>query len=383
MEIYLDNAATMRMSDTTVKAILPFLTEKYGNPSSLHAMGRIAYEYLFNFRRQLAECLGAYDDEIYFTSGGTESNNQALLTAASFGTSSGKTHIISQKTEHHAILNVLKRLEKQGFEIELLDTDSEGNITAEQVNNAIRKDTALVTIMTANNEIGTIMPIEEIGKVCREKGVLFHTDAVQAVGHIPINVKKMGCDMLSLSAHKFGGMKSVGALYVRRGILPSVLIEGGGQERGRRSGTENLVGIASMVYALAESTAKMDKYTPKLISMRDRFIKGLLKIPDTKINGSLNKRLPGNVSVCFGGIMGESLSIMLSGMGIYVSAGSACASGSLSPSHVLTAIGVPEELAYGALRISLSEDNILNDKEIEYLIFTIRNCVEKLRKLQG
>lgn len=377
--IYVDNAATTRMSKAAVAAMLPFFEEKYGNPSSLHSIGQTAANALNKARHDIAECLGAKSGEIYFTSGGSEADNQAILTGAEYGALNGKRHIVSQKTEHHAVLNTLKRLEKFGFEIELLDVDSEGNIAAEQVCSAIREDTALVTIMAANNEIGTLMPIKEIAEVCREKGVLFHTDAVQAVGHIPLDIHDIGCDMLSLSAHKFGGAKGVGVLYVRNGILPSCLISGGGQEHGVRSGTENVAGVCAMAAALTETVSKLGENTPKLITMRDRLIEGLLEIPHSAINGSKTNRLPGNVNVCFEGIEGESLLLLLDAKGVCASAGSACASGTLEPSHVLTAIGVPEDYIRGSLRLSLSDDNTM--EEVEYIIKTVKECVGYLRSV--
>lgn len=377
--IYVDNAATTKMSKAAVAAMLPYLKDCYGNPSSLHTVGQLAAEALFKARQDIAECLGADVKEIYFTSGGSESDNQALLSAAEWGARKGKKHIISQKTEHHAILHALKKLEKQGFEITLLDVDGEGNVTSEQVCGAIREDTALVTIMTANNEIGTIMPIKEIAAVCREKGVLLHTDAVQAVGHIPLDVHDIGCDMLSLSAHKFHGPKGVGALYVRKGLMPSCLIEGGAQERGRRAGTENIAGICSMAAALREAVANTSESTPKLIAMRDRLIEGLSEIPHSILNGSRTNRLPGSVNMCFEGIEGESLLLLLDAKGICASSGSACTSGSLDPSHVLLAIGRPHEVAHGSLRLTLSEEN--TPEETEFIIKSTKEVVEYLRNM--
>ena len=377
--IYVDNAATTKMSKTAINAMLPYLEENYGNPSSLHTVGQLAQEALVKAREQVAKALGAEPREIYFTSGGSEADNQALLTGAERGALKGKKHIISQKTEHHAILHSLRKLEKQGFEVELLDVDGDGNVTPEQVRNAIREDTALVTIMTANNEIGTIMPIKEIAAVCKEKGVLFHTDAVQAVGHIPLNVADIGCDMLSLSAHKFHGPKGVGVLYVNKKIFPSTLIEGGAQERGRRAGTENIAGICSMAAALTEAVSKIDQNTPKLIAMRDRLISGLSEIPHSILNGAKTNRLPGNVNMCFEGIEGESILLLLDQKGICASSGSACTSGSLDPSHVLLAIGRPHEVAHGSLRLTLSEEN--TPEEIEYIIKTVKEVVEYLRSI--
>ncbi|MCM1166521.1 MAG: cysteine desulfurase NifS [Lachnospiraceae bacterium] len=377
--IYVDNAATTKMSRAAVAAMLPYLEESYGNPSSLHTLGQLAAEALFNARQSIAESLGADVKEIYFTSGGSESDNQALLSAAEWGARKGKRHIISQKTEHHAILHTLKKLEKQGFEVELLSVDGCGNVTAEQIRAAVREDTALVTIMAANNEIGTIMPVKEIAAVCRERGVLFHTDAVQAVGHIPLDVHDVGCDMLSLSAHKFHGPKGVGALYVRKGLMPSCLIEGGAQERGRRAGTENIAGICSMAAALKEAVGNIPENTPKLIAMRDRLIEGLSEIPHSILNGARENRLPSNVNMCFEGIEGESLLLLLDAKGICASSGSACTSGSLDPSHVLLAIGRPHEVAHGSLRLTLSEEN--TPEEMEFIVKSVKEVVEYLRNM--
>ncbi len=375
--IYVDNAATTKMSKTAINAMLPYLDECYGNPSSLHTVGQLAQEALVRAREEVAKALGAEPREIFFTSGGSEADNQALLTGAERGALKGKKHIISQKTEHHAILHSLRRLEKQGYEIELLDVDEFGNVTAEQVKNAIRDDTALVTIMAANNEIGTLMPIKEIADVCHEKGVLFHTDAVQAAGHIPLNVHEIGCDMLSLSAHKFHGPKGVGALYVSKKLFPSTLIEGGAQERGRRAGTENIAGISSMAAALTESVANISENTRKLTAMRDRLIEGLSEIPHSVLNGDRNNRLPGNVNMCFEGIEGESILLLLDAKGICASSGSACTSGSLDPSHVLLAIGRPHEVAHGSLRLTLSEEN--TPEQMEFIIKSVKEVVEYLR----
>lgn len=377
--IYVDNAATTKMRKSAVAAMLPFLEENYGNPSSLHSVGQAAANTLRDSRKTIAECIGARTSEIFFTSGGSESDNQAILTGAAYGKSNGKRHIISQKTEHHAVLNTLKNLEKRGFEIELLDVDGVGNVSPEQVENAIREDTAFVTIMTANNEIGTIMPIKEIAEVCREKRVMFHTDAVQAVGHILVDVSDIDCDMLSLSAHKFGGAKGVGALYVRNGILPSCLIMGGGQENGVRAGTENVAGIVAMATALKEATADMARDTLRITKMRDTLIKGLSRIPYSMLNGSMGNRLPNNVNMSFEGIEGESLLLMLDNKGICASAGSACNSGSLDPSHVLTAIGVIPDIARGSIRFSLSVENTF--EEIEYIIQVVTDCVKYLRSV--
>lgn len=351
----------------------------FGNPSSLHSAGQRAANALTKARKDVAECLGARPDEIYFTSGGSEADNQAILTGAEYGAANGKRHIISQKTEHRAVLNTLKRLEKYGFEIELLDVDETGSISADRISKAIREDTAFVTVMTANNEIGTIMPVKDIAEVCREKGVLFHTDAVQAVGHISVDVKDIDCDMLSLSAHKFGGAKGVGALYIRNGISPFCLIWGGEQERGIRAGTENVAGIVSMAAALKEAVSDMARDTVNVTKMRDRLIKGLRGIPYSVINGDMKNRLPGNVNVCFKGIESEALLLMLDSKGICVSAGSACNSGSLEPSYVLSAIGVTDEYIRGAVRLSLSSENTMG--EIEYIIKNVKECVEYLRNM--
>ncbi len=377
--IYADNAATTKMSKTAVAAMLPYLEECYGNPSSLHTVGQLAAEALFKARQSVAGSIGADVKEIYFTSGGSESDNQALISAAEAGARKGKKHIITQKTEHHAVLHTLKKLEKQGFEVDYLSVDGEGKVTPEQIAEAVRPDTALVTIMTANNEIGTLMPVKEIAAVCRERGVLFHTDAVQAVGHIPIDVHDIGCDMLSLSAHKFRGPKGVGALYVRKGLMPSCLIEGGAQERGRRAGTENIAGIVSMAAALGEAVGNIPENAPKLTAMRDRLIEGLSEIPHSILNGAKTNRLPGNVNMCFEGIEGESLLLLLDTKGICASSGSACTSGSLDPSHVLLAIGRPHEIAHGSLRLTLSEEN--TPEEIEYIIKSVKEAAEYLRNM--
>ena len=377
--VYVDNAATTKMSKAAIAAMLPYFDGCYGNPSSLHTVGQLAAEALVTARQDIADCLGAEAKEIYFTSGGSEADNQAILTAAENGLRKGKKHIISQKTEHHAVLHTLRRMEKQGFEVTLLDVDGEGNVNPDDVRNTIREDTCLVTIMTANNEIGTIQPIKEIADICHEKGVLFHTDAVQAVGHIPMNVAELGCDMLSLAGHKFHGPKGVGALYVRKGIFPSILIEGGAQERGRRGGTENIAGICGMAAALKESVGNLGENSTKLIKMRDRLLEGLSEIPHSVINGARDNRLPGNVNMCFEGIEGESLLLLLDEKGICASSGSACTSGSLDPSHVLLAIGRPHEVAHGSLRLTLSEENTL--EEVEYIINAVKEVVAYLRSM--
>ena len=375
--IYADNAATTRMSDTAVKAMLPFLQDNFGNASSLYGIGQRAAESLQAARKQIAALIGAEPNEIYFTSCGSESDNQAILSAAATGARKGKKHIISTAFEHHAVLHTLKKLEKEGFEIQLLPVGKKGNITAEQVKEAIRDDTCLVTTMYANNEIGSILPIGEIGKVCREKGVTFHTDAVQAAGHLPINVKEQNIDMLSMSAHRFHGPKGIGALYVRRGIPLQSLIEGGAQERGKRAGTENVAEIVSMAAALQEACDNMEKNTAKVTALRDELIAGLKKIPHGELNGSEENRLPGNVSFCFEGVEGESLLLLLDDKGVCASSGSACTSGSLDPSHVLLAIGRPHEVAHGSLRLSLNEEN--TEEDVKYMLEVIPEIIGYLR----
>lgn len=375
--VYVDNAATTAMNDVAVAAMTPYLKEVYGNPSSLHTVGQIAKERLEKFRAEIAGCLNCDPREIYFTSGGSESDNQAINSAAFNGALKGKKHIVTTAFEHHAVLHTLKKLEKQGYEVTYLGVDANGLITAEQVAAAIRPDTALVTVMFANNEIGTILPIAQIGAVCRERGVTFHTDAVQAVGHIPVDVKAQNIDMLSLSAHKFHGAKGVGALFVKRGIPLRTFVEGGAQERGRRAGTENLAGIASMAAALNYACANMQATNEKLIKLRDRLIDGLLKIPHSKLNGDLKSRLPNNVNICFEGIEGESLLLLLDEKGICASSGSACTSGSLDPSHVLLALGLPHEVAHGSLRLSLSDGN--DDGDVDIILSEVPKVVEYLR----
>lgn len=377
--IYADNAATTKLSKTALDAMMPYLTENYGNPSSLHTVGQVAAESLFKSRRTVAECIGADPKEIIFTGGGSEADNQALLTAAELGARKGKKHIISDAIEHHAILHSLKRLEKMGYEITLLPVDGDGRVDPESVRKAIRPDTALVTIMMANNEIGTIEPVKEIAAICKENGVLFHTDAVQAVGHIPVNVKEIGCDMLSLAGHKFHGPKGVGVLYARKGLLVSSLIEGGAQERGKRAGTENIAAIAGMSAALKEATDNLDRNMKKIARLRDRLIEGLSVIPHSILNGSRTDRLPGNVNMCFEGIEGESLLLLLDQKGICASSGSACTSGSLDPSHVLLAIGRIHDVAHGSLRLSLSEYN--TEEEIETIIKAVPEVVDYLRRI--
>ena len=375
--IYADNAATTKISQTAMKAMISAMENSYGNPSSMHQIGMAANDALQTAREQIARCLGCMPKEIFFTSGGTESDNQAIVSAAMLGAKQNKRHIISTAFEHHAVLHTLRRLKEQGFEIQLLDVGAEGNITAAQVEEAIRPDTCLVTVMFANNEIGSILPIAEIGEVCRAHGVLFHTDAVQAAGHIPVNVKKQNIDMLSLSAHKFHGPRGIGALYVKRGIELTSLMEGGGQERGKRPGTENLPAIMGMAAALKEECTLMEQNEAKVTAMRDRLIQGLSQIPYSILNGSREKRLPGNVNFCFEGVSGESLLLLLDSRGICASSGSACASGALEPSHVLLSLGLAPEIAQGSLRISLDISN--TEEEIDYMLEVIPQVVEQLR----
>ena len=375
--IYADNAATTRMSRAAIDAMLPYLETIYGNPSSLHSVGQQAAEALLSARDRIAKCLNASPREIYFTSGGSEADNQAILSAARLGERKGKKHIISTAFEHHAVLHTLQKLEKEGFTVELLPVGPIGTVTAQQVKDAIREDTCLVSIMYANNEIGSILPIAEIGKVCREAGVLFHTDAVQAAGHLPIDVKAQNIDLLSLSAHKFHGPKGTGVLYARQGIFLTSLIEGGAQERGKRAGTENLPAIMGMAAALEDACAHLDENAKKVSDLRDRLIDGLSKIPHSALNGDPVNRLPGNVSFCFEGVEGESLLLLLDAKGICASSGSACTSGSLDPSHVLLAIGRPHDVAHGSLRLSLCEWN--TDEEIDRILVAVPEVVAYLR----
>ena len=375
--VYADNAATTKMSPAAIKAMLPYMETIWGNPSSLYGAGQRAAEALQSARERIAACFGASAGEIYFTSGGSEADNQAIISAAKIGERKGKKHIISSAFEHHAVLHTLKKLEKAGFEIELLDVHENGLIHPSQVADAIREDTCLVTIMYANNEIGSIQPIAEIGTICKEKGVLFHTDAVQAAGHLPIHVVEQNIDMLSLSAHKFHGPKGIGVLYARKGIPLTNIIEGGAQERGKRGGTENVPAIMAMATALEEACAHMEENTKKVLKLRSRLIEGLSKIPHSVLNGDLEKRLPGNVNFCFEGIEGESLLLLLDDKGICASSGSACTSGSLDPSHVLLAIGRPHEVAHGSLRLSLCEEN--TEEEVEYILQSVPDIVEYLR----
>lgn len=375
--IYFDNAATTKMSRTAINAMLPYMDEIYGNPSSLHSVGQTANEALTNARERIAKLLGCEAGEITFTSGGSEADNQAIISAARIGEKKGKKHIISTAFEHHAVLHTLNKLKKEGFEITLLDVHENGIVSPEQVADAIRPNTCLVTIMYANNEIGTIQPIQKIGQICREKGVLFHTDSVQAAGHLHIDVKEQNIDMLSLSAHKFHGPKGIGVLYAKKGILLTNLIEGGAQERGKRAGTENIPAIIGMTAAMEEACANIDENSAKISSLRDKLIDGLSKIPHSILNGDAERRLPGNVSFCFEGIEGESLLLLLDDKGICASSGSACTSGSLDPSHVLLAIGRPHEIAHGSLRLSLCEEN--TEEEVDYVINAVTEVVSKLR----
>lgn len=377
--IYADNAATTAMSDRAIEALTPYLKEVYGNPSSLHTVGQTAKEALEEARARVAKCLNAEPNEIYFTSGGSEADNQCIRSAAVNGLRKGKKHIISSAFEHHAVLHTLKKLEKEGFEVTYLDVHADGLVTAKQVEEAIRPDTALVTIMYANNEVGTIQPVREIGEVCKKAGVPFHTDAVQAVGHIAVDVKADNIDMLSLSGHKFHGPKGVGALYCKRGIPLNTFIEGGAQERNRRAGTENIGGIVSMAAALEEACAGMSENSAKLIKMRERLIDGLSKIPHSKLNGDRKKRLPANVNMCFEGIEGEGLLLLLDAKGICASSGSACTSGSLDPSHVLLALGLPHEVAHGSLRLSLSAYN--TEEDVDAILKAVPEVVEYLRNM--
>ena len=379
MTVYADNAATTQLSENALKAMMPLLTDIYGNPSSLHSVGQIAKEHLEAARETVAECIGADPKEIYFTSGGSEADNQAIRSAAYIGARKGKKHIISSKFEHHAVLHTLDALKKEGFTVTLLDVYSNGIVKPEDVANAITDETCLVTIMTANNEIGTIQPIAEIGKICKEKGVLFHTDAVQAVGHIPVNVKDMNCDMLSVSAHKLHGPKGVGFLYARKGILLTNIIYGGAQERNKRAGTENMASIVGMATAIKDATDHLQENAEKVTAMRNRLIDGLKGIERSRINGDLEHHLPGTLNMCFEGIEGESLLLLLDAKGICASSGSACTSGSLDPSHVLLSIGVPVEIAHGSLRLSISEYNTM--EQMDHIVKSVPEVVSYLRSI--
>ena len=377
MQVYADNAATTKMSRVALEAMMPYFETVYGNPSSLHSIGQEAKEALEDARARVAACLGCERREIYFSSGGSEADNQAIISAARLGARKGKKHIISTAFEHHAVLHTLNKLEKEGFEVTLLDVKNNHNITAQQVKDAIREDTGLVTTMYANNEIGSVLPIAEIGAVCKAAGVPFHTDAVQAVGHLHINVKEQNIDLLSLSGHKFHGPKGVGALYCRRGFPLVNVIDGGAQERGKRAGTENLPAIMGLAAALEDACAHMDENMPRVAALRDKLIEGLSKIPHCALNGDPVNRLPGNVSFCFEGIEGESLLLLLDMKGVCASSGSACTSGSLDPSHVLLAIGRVHDVAHGSLRLSLSEYN--TDEEIDHILTAVPEVVAYLR----
>ena len=379
MYVYADNAATTAMSQTAIQAMLPYFDKVYGNPSSLHSIGQVAKEALDAARATVAQCLGCEPREILFTSGGSEADNQAIFSAAYFGARKGKKHIISTAFEHHAVLHTLQRLEREGFEVTYLDVREGHNITARQVKDAIRADTCLVTVMYANNEIGSVLPIAEIGAICKEAGVVFHTDAVQAVGHIKIDVKEQNIDMLSLSGHKFHGPKGVGALYVRKGLPLVNVIEGGAQERGKRAGTENIAGICGMAAAMKEACDNIDVNMPRVTAMRDKLIEGLSRIPHCALNGDPVNRLPNNVSFCFEGIEGESLLLYLDAHGISASSGSACTSGSLDPSHVLLAIGRVHDVAHGSLRLSLSEYNTM--EEMDHILTVVPQVVQLLRNM--
>ena len=379
MFVYADNAATTSVSKAALDAMLPYLTDFYGNPSSLYAFGQKATEALTEARETIAACINANPKEIYFTSGGSEADNQAIVSAARLGARKGKKHIISTQFEHHAVLHTLSKLEKEGYEVTLLDPHADGVIRVGDVAQALREDTCLVAIMFANNEIGTVQPITEIGALCREKNVLFHTDAVQAAGHMPIDVKAMNIDMLSMSGHKFHAPKGVGVLFARKGIALTNIIEGGAQERGKRAGTENVAGIVAMAAALKESCDHMEENTAKIIPMRDKLLRELAKIPHSKINGSLEHHVPGTVNMCFEGIEGESLLLLLDDEGICASSGSACTSGSLDPSHVLLSIGLPHEVAHGSLRLSIGEYNTM--EQIDHIIEVVPKVVEYLRSI--
>ncbi|MCQ2543756.1 MAG: cysteine desulfurase NifS [Lachnospiraceae bacterium] len=379
MKIYADNAATTKMSKQAIDAMIPYMEEIYGNPSSLYEIGQKAKEALEEARERVAKVLNCQPREIIFTSGGSEADNQAINSAAKVGAMKGKKHIISTTFEHHAVLHTLKKLEKEGFEITLLDVHSNGLVDLKELEEAIRPDTALVTIMYANNEIGTVQPIREIGAICRAKGVTFHTDAVQAVAHIPVDVEADNIDMLSLSAHKFHGPKGVGVLYVKKGVPVFNLIEGGAQERGKRAGTENVPGIMGMAKALEDATNSLEKDTAHLLPLRDKLIAGLDAIPYSELNGDREHRLPATVNFCFEGIEGESLLMLLDDKGISASSGSACTSGSLDPSHVLLAIGRPHEVAHGSLRLSF--DSNITEEEIDYIIESVNEVVTYLRNM--
>lgn len=378
MKIYADNAATTAMSEAAIQAMLPYMRDNFGNPSSIHGLGQTAKVAIETAREEIAGLIGALSKEVYFTAGGTESDNQAIISAAYIGAKKGKKHIIASAFEHHAVLHTLDKLKDEGFEITLLDVHENGVVEAAQVESAIREDTALVTIIYVNNEIGTVQPIREIGAVCREKKVLFHTDAVQAVGHIPVDVNEDNIDLLSLSAHKFHGPKGIGILYARNGIVPVPVIEGGLQERGKRPGTENVPAIVGMAAALKEAMENLEVNADRIIPKRNRLIEGLNTIKGAFLNGDIKRRCPGMINYSFEGVSGEALVMMLDEKGIYVSAGSACASGSKKPSHAITALGKKDSLAGGSIRISIDEN--ITDEEVDYVISSIRDCVYKLRK---
>lgn len=379
MFVYADNAATTCVSKIALDAMMPYLTEQYGNPSSLYAFAQNAKEALENARKTVADIIGAQPKEIYFTSGGSEADNQAIVSMAKVGALKGKKHLISTKFEHHAVLHTLKKLEKEGFEVTLLDVHEDGVVRLEDLEAAVREDTALVTIMFANNEIGTVQPIKEIGEFCRARKIPFHTDAVQAAGHMPINVQEMNIDLLSMSGHKFHAPKGVGVLYAKTGMPLFNIIEGGAQERGKRAGTENIPGIVALAAALKESVDNMEANTAKIIPMRDKLFAELSKIPHSKINGSLEHHVPGTVNMCFEGIEGESLLLLLDAKGVCASSGSACTSGSLDPSHVLLSLGLPHEVAHGSLRLSIGEYNTM--EEIDHIIKVVPEVVAYLRDI--
>ena len=379
MFVYADNAATTCVSKTALDAMMPYLTTQYGNPSSLYAFAQDAKEGLDAARKTVADIIGAQPKEIYFTSGGSEADNQAIVSMAKVGALKGKKHLISTKFEHHAVLHTLKRLEKEGFEVTLLDVHEDGVVRLEDLEAAVREDTALVTIMFANNEIGTVQPIKEIGEFCRARKIPFHTDAVQAAGHMPINVQEMNIDLLSMSGHKFHAPKGVGVLYAKTGMPLFNIIEGGAQERGKRAGTENIPGIVALAAALKESVDNMEANTAKIIPMRDKLFAELSKIPHSKINGSLEHHVPGTVNMCFEGIEGESLLLLLDAKGVCASSGSACTSGSLDPSHVLLSLGLPHEVAHGSLRLSIGEYNTM--EEIDHIIKVVPEVVSYLRDI--
>ena len=379
MFVYADNAATTCVSKTALDAMMPYLTEQYGNPSSLYAFAQNSKEALENARKTVADIIGAQPKEIYFTSGGSEADNQAIVSMAKVGALKGKKHLISTKFEHHAVLHTLKKLEKEGFEVTLLDVHEDGVVRLEDLEAAVREDTALVTIMFANNEIGTVQPIKEIGEFCRARKIPFHTDAVQAAVHMPIYVQEMNIDLLSMSGHKFHAPKGVGVLYAKTGMPLFNIIEGGAQERGKRAGTENIPGIVALAAALKESVDNMEANTAKIIPMRDKLFAELSKIPHSKINGSLEHHVPGTVNMCFEGIEGESLLLLLDAKGVCASSGSACTSGSLDPSHVLLSLGLPHEVAHGSLRLSIGEYNTM--EEIDHIIKVVPEVVAYLRDI--